>query len=538
MIKRFAHLAFALFLWAQFAQFASADDYPRNSALDAIHYRLSLTIKDASDEIQAEAEVLFEFKQDGVKTIPLDLVGLTVDRVTEDQREAKFTHAGGKLSVALSGDYHRGDRIRITVKYHGRPDDGLIIRKNKFGDFAVFGDNWPDRARHWFPSIDHPYDKATVEFLVTAPARLDVIANGRLIEKTSLQNGYTLTHWSEATPISTYCMVIGATEFSIIDVGTLERAGGDVGLFYYLFPKDRDNGLKGYGRMKQIVEFFSNLIGPYPYEKLALVQSSTRYGGMENSSSIFLAESLFSEDTNAHEIAHQWFGDSVTEADWRHLWLSEGFATYFGHLFFERADGRDKFIRLMRADKEEYIKSYKSQGAAAPPIYDPSITDLMKLLNANNYQKGGWTLHMLRHVMGDEKFFAGVRDYYQTYRDRNALTDDLRKVMEFHYGRPLDWFFKQWIFEPGYPVYDASWSWNEAAKELKLRIAQKQSPTLFSMPLDVEFKIGGATRREIIRDSEREQTFSFKLDARPKSVAIDPDEWVLKVLTINEGKRT
>jgi aminopeptidase N len=143
---------------------------------------------------------------------------------------------------------------------------------------------------------------------------------------------------------------------------------------------------------------------------------------------------------------------------------------------------------------------------------------------------------MLRHVMGDEKFFAGIRDYYRSYRDRNALTDDLRKVMEFHYGQPLDWFFKQWVFEPGYPVYDATWSWDEAAKELKLRVAQKQSPTVFRMPLDVEFKTGGATRREVIRVSEREQTFNFKLDAKPQSVALDPDEWVLKVLTINEGR--
>ena len=132
-----------------------------------------------------------------------------------------------------------------------------------------------------------------------------------------------MTHWSETAPIPTYCMVIGATEFSIIEVGTVERVGDDIELFYYLFPKDRDKGLKGYGRTKEMVEFFSNLIGPYPYEKLALVQSSTRYGGMENSSSVFLAENVFSEGTNSHEIAHQWFGDSVSEADWHHLWLSE-----------------------------------------------------------------------------------------------------------------------------------------------------------------------------------------------------------------------
>src|SRR5215470_15112102 len=132
-MERLTRFVFTLLLCAQCASLAAADDYPRNATLDVIHYRLNLTIKDASDEIQAEAEILFEFKQDGVKTIPLDLVGLTVDRVTEDQREAKFTHAGGKLSIALSGDSRRGDRSRVTIKYHGRPADGLIIRKNKFG---------------------------------------------------------------------------------------------------------------------------------------------------------------------------------------------------------------------------------------------------------------------------------------------------------------------------------------------------------------------------------------------------------------------
>jgi aminopeptidase N len=108
--------------------------------------------------------------------------------------------------------------------------------------------------------------------------------------------------------------------------------------------------------------------------------------------------------------------------------------------------------------------------------------------------------------------------------------------MEVHYGRPLDWFFKQWVFEPGYPVYDATWNWDETAKALKLRVTQKQSPTVFRMQLDVEFKTGGATRREVIQVNEREQTFNFKLDAKPQSVALDPDEWVLKVLTINEGR--
>ncbi|HZS07140.1 MAG TPA: M1 family metallopeptidase [Blastocatellia bacterium] len=509
------------------------DDYQRIPALDAIHYRLKLTIAEAGDEIQAEAEILFEFKSDSVKEVPLDFTGLTVDQVTVENREAKFTRANDKLNVALAGNYKAGDRCRVTVRYHGHPTDGLAIQKNKFGDRSIFADNWPNRAHYWFPGIDHPYDKATVEFLVTAPNRYDVIANGRLVETRSLQNGAKLTHWSEAVPIPTYCMVIGATEFDIVNVGRVKTPGDDIPLSFYLFPKDRDKGVKGYGRASQIVEFFTNLIGPYPYEKLALVQSSTRFGGMENASSIFLAENAFGEGIVSHEIAHQWFGDSVTESDWHHLWLSEGFATYFGDLFFERADGRDKFMKLMLEEKEGYLKAY---GKDPRPIYDPGITDLFKLLNANNYQKGGWVLHMLRHVMGDEKFFAGVRDYYRTYRDRNALTDDFRHVMEAQAGQPLDWFFREWIFEPGYPIYDAAWKWDEGRQELRLRITQKQEKTVFRMPLDVEMKTGSTSRREVVQMNEREQNFTFKPGARPSGVALDPDEWVLKVLTIGEEK--
>jgi len=507
----------------------AGDTYPRATALDAIHYRLQVILTANSNVVRGETEILFQFNADGVREIALDFVGMKTDQVMEEERPAKYTHAGEKLQVALNGDYRRGDRCRITVKYHGQPSDGLIIKKNKYGDFAFFADNWPNRAHHWFPAIDHPYDKATAEFIVTAPADYDVIANGRMIEKRSLQNGEELTHWLEETPIPTYCMVIGATQFAILNVGEVQRVGADVPVHYYLFPKDRDKGLKGYGRVREIIEFYSDLVGPYPYEKLALVQSSTRYGGMENASNIFLAENAFREHLNAHEIAHQWFGDSVTESDWHHLWLSEGFATYFANLFAERFEGRDKFVQLMLKDKEDYLKQYAKDPR---PVYDPAITDLMKLLNANNYQKGGWVLHMLRHIMGDEKFFAGIRDYYRTYRDRNALTEDLQRVMEFHFGQPLAWFFKQWIYEPGYPQLDAVWRWNDGAKELTLQIEQTQAQTLFRLPLEVEFNFDKTSTRENVTVSERSQNFSFKLAARPQKLTLDPDEWVLKVLRL------
>ncbi|MDT5272604.1 MAG: aminopeptidase [Acidobacteriota bacterium] len=508
------------------------DDYPRQAALDAQQYRIRLSIADAGNEISAETEIVFAVRAENVREVALDFPDLTLDSVTENGRSAKYTRDGGRLRVGLNAVYKTGDLVNLAVKYHGAPSDGLYFKRNKFGDRTVFADNWPDRARHWFPSVDHPSDKATVEFFINAPARYDVVANGELIETTSRQNGTRLTHWRESIPVPVYCMVFGATEFSIVNAG----ASGGTSLWHYLYPKDRDRGLADHGRALRILEFYTNLVGPYPYEKLALVESSTRFGGMENSSNIFFDENSYDgsgklEGTVAHEIAHQWFGDSVTESDWHHLWLSEGFATYFAALFYERADGRDRFVRMMLADKERYMKDADS---VARPVYDPSVKDLFKLLNRNNYQKGAWVLHMLRRVLGDEKFFEGVRDYYRTYRDGNALTEDFQRVMELHYGRPLDWFFHEWIYEPGFPAYEATWKWDESAKRVTLKVRQTQTGGLFRMPLEVELKSGDDTHREVVEVSGREQTFDFKLKSKPQAVAIDPDEWVLKTLKLRE----
>ena len=447
-------------------------------------------------------------------------------------RPAKFKRGGGRLRIALNAARGPGGLVSLTVKYHGAPSDGLYFKRNKFGARTVFADNWPDRARHWFPSVDHPSDKAAVEFFIHAPARYDVVASGELIETVSRPDGTRLTHWREFVPIPVYCMVFGAAEFSVVNAG----AAGGTHVWHYLYPEDRDRGLADHGRALRMLDFYAGLVGPYPYGKLALVQSSTRFGGMENSSNIFFDENSYDgtgklEGTVAHEIAHQWFGDSVTESDWHHLWLSEGFATYFGALFYERADGRDRFVRMMLDNKERYLKDAES---VARPVYDPSVKDLFKLLNRNNYQKGAWVLHMLRRVVGDEKFFRGVRDYYRTYRDGNALTEDFRRVMERHHGRPLDWFFRQWIYEPGFPTYDAAWRWDESAKRLTLKVRQTQAGGLFRVPLDVEFRGGDGPRREVVEVSGREQSFDFRLERRPQAVALDPDEWVLKTLNLRE----
>ena len=229
-------------------------------------------------------------------------------------------------------------------------------------------------------------------------------------------------------PIPTYCMVVGAARFSIVHPGTWKG----IPVSYYLFPGDRDTGTTDFARSMDMLAFYADLIGPYPYAKLSLVQSSTRFGGMENASAIFFSEKGITgtgrnEAVVAHEIAHQWFGDSVTESDWHHLWLSEGFATYFGALFFEVAEGNERFHEMLARSRSRYFDAYDR---APAPIFNPGITDLFDLLNAYNYSKGGLVLHMLRGLMGDDPFFAGIRRFYREYRDQTVLTRDFQAVME------------------------------------------------------------------------------------------------------------
>jgi aminopeptidase N len=510
------------------------DGYERRTGLDVAHYRIAIAIADTGREIRGEADLFIDITAGEVARIPLDFGALTVDGALADGDTVAFAHAGERLTVAPNKPYRAGDRAHIRIRYHGAPQDGLFLKANKFGHRAVFADNWPNRAHHWFPGIDHPGDKATVEFIVTAPEGYDVVANGRLTETTALPNGTRRTHWQAAAPIPTYCMVIGTARFSVIHAGTWDG----IPVVYYLFPEDRDNGLADFDRSLRMLEFYAGLIGPYPYEKLGLVQSSTRFGGMENASAIFFDEKAITgtgrlEGTVAHEIAHQWFGDAVTEADWHHLWLSEGFATYFGALFFERADGRDRFLEMMQGFKAQYLRVYaKNPGA----VYDPQVADLFKLLNAYNYQKGGWVLHMLRGLMGDAAFFAGIRDYYRAYRDRTALTEDFQRVMAFHAGRPLDWFFRQWIYEPGHPVFEAVWDWDAKKKEARVGITQTQPQTAFRTPLDLVFYIDGAPHPRRVDITGREHAFAFPLDAPPERLALDPDEWVLKEAKVERRK--
>ncbi|HEX6938071.1 MAG TPA: M1 family metallopeptidase [Longimicrobiales bacterium] len=515
---------------------------PYAPGFDAVHYDLALTLPDTGAYIRGVASARIALVEPRRDTLALDLSGLAVERARIGGRDVAYRHEAGKVYLPVPADADVGDTLVVEVAYAGTPDDGLIIGPNVHGRRTAFADNWPDRARFWFPSIDHPSDKATVAFAVSAPAPWMVVANGERVDAVAVEPpaappGSTAPRrtwrWAVSVPIPTYTMVVGAAEFAVGRAGDACARTGDgrcIETTWWAFPPDTSHAARVFARADEMVAFYSERVAPFPYAKLAHVQSSTRYGGMENVSAIFYAEEAIAsgrdiEPTVAHETAHQWFGDAVTEADWHDLWLSEGFATYFGALFFEHADGAARFREMMEANRRAYFRS----DVVGRPIVDPAEDDLFDLLNANSYQKGAWVLHMLRGLLGDAAFFDGIRRYYRAHEHGTARTADLQRALEAASGRELGDFFRQWVYSPGHPRVRVGWTWDAEAGAVAVVLEQVQPAEwpVFDFPLELELTTpAGAVRRTVEVDARREE-FRIPLPAAPTTVRADPDVRVL-----------
>src|SRR5580693_5062297 len=463
----------------------SADTYPRQDGIHAQHYVFRLALRDDTDEIAGEATVEFRFLKDGVSEVALDLAaGMTVTEVTWNGTAISFTHGSDRLIMTLARPSHAGELREFDIRYHGVPANGLRIGTNKYGDRTFFSQNWPDLARQWLPMIDHPYDKASSEFIITAPSKYQVVANGLLQEETDLGDGRRVTHWKQTVPIASWLNAVGVAEFASRH---FDRVHG-VPLETWVYRQDRDAGIVTFeGPVRKAMEFYIDHIGPFSYEKLANVEAAGLSGGTEHASAIFYGEKSVANKpaTNlvAHEIAHQWFGDSVTEKDWDDVWLSEGFATYFTLLCTEHYEGRDAFVAGLKKSRDVVFATEKKIPGVA--VRHDNLSDMKKVLNQLVYQKGGWTLHMLRGQIGTDKFWTGIREYYRRYRDANASTEEFRRVMEENSGMGLKWFFDQWLNRAGSPVVEGSWRYDTAAKKVVVELAQKQAEDVYPLPLKI-----------------------------------------------------
>ncbi|MCK4748599.1 MAG: hypothetical protein KAT15_16215 [Bacteroidales bacterium] len=504
------------------------DHHERYATLDVLNYRFEIDLNDSTDVIRCKAEVAVLFKSE-LDRFYLDLTsvdgtgtGMKIEEVMENGLEIPFVHSDNRVTLAIP-PAEAGETRIFRIQYHGIPSDGLIISKNKFGDRTFFGDNWPNRAHHWLPTVDHPSDKAMVEFLVYAPEHYGIVSNGTNMCVVR-ENGRVTSHWKTIVPLPTKLMVIGVSPFAVQE---LESSSG-IPVSTWVYPQNRAAGFYDYSIATYPLDFFESYIAPYPFSKLANVQSKTVYGGMENASCIFYSERTVTGNRDlevlfAHEIAHQWFGDAVSEMDWHHIWLSEGFATYLTDLYVEYEHGRDAFVASMLDEKGQVLRFARRRLA---PIVDTTLPVSIRLLNKNSYEKAGWVLHMLRHQLGDELFHQCIRVFYSKFKYANALTEDFQEVVESLSGRNFDSFFLQWFYQPGHPVLSSIMEYKN--KEIRLTIRQHQEQHTFFFPLDVKISDdqGNVFSTTLAIDSH-EQVFTFDSAWKPAQIILDPETWLL-----------
>ena len=500
----------------------------RLQTIDVLNYKLTLAVNDSTDIIYANMEIELTFKQ-ALTEFTLDFVaadstgqGMLITKLLENNIPIQYTHHQNKLTIVPS-KVTKDSIYTYTIHYKGIPKDGLIISNNLHGDRTFFGDNWPNRAQNWFPCVDHPSDKATIEYFITAPNHYQVIANGYPIEETNSTFNLKQYRYKSNVPLPTKVMVVGIAKFAVQNIGNTHK----IPVSTWVYPQTKDAGFFDFSTAKEILNFFIEHIGEYPFEKLANVQSKTRFGGMENAGNIFYFEESVTgkrthEDLIAHEIAHQWFGNSATEIDWPHLWLSEGFATYFTNLYVQKAQGEIAFQERLSNEKEKVFAFYKKQQT---PVIDYVSPNLMMLLNANSYQKGAWFLRMLHHKIGDENFWKGIQLYYNTYQFKNAATDDFKHCIEQVTNLNLDDFFHQWLGQAGHPIIKSSWIYHQ--QKLRIIIDQLQEST-FIFPLEIELMyIDGTSELATVQVTNKFAPLEIAASKEVKKIKIDPNNVLL-----------
>ncbi len=517
-------LIFAFFLFFTNLLFSQSEE-----TIDVLSYDIAIEVSDLTDKIFAKEYIQFRFLNKN-KKVSFDLSsqnneakGMDVVSVMLNGETVKYSHANNRLSLFFSENQLNSDTLTVLVQYKGVPIDGLVIGQNKYGKRTFFCDNWPNRAHHWLVCNDHPSDKAKINLTVVAPRHYEVIATGKNVKNEILSNQKVLHYFKSDIVLPTKVMVFGAADFKILQ----ENDSLDFPVSSWLYEDEIDSAFNDLKCANEILSFFINKIGDYPFEKLANVQSTTRYGGMENAGNIFYDEHAFSGEKQmealvAHEIAHQWFGNSASEKDWQHLWLSEGFATYFTDLYWGYKYGEKEMQERLSSEREKVIRFSKKYKHS---VIDTNYVKLSHLLNPNSYQKGAWVLHMLRNEVGEELFWEIIRKYYSDYQFSNAKSSDFIEIVNRITEKDYYPFFNQWLKRSGQPKLKVDKK--EKGKDLVITIEQIQNEDVFFFPLEILYTtIDGAEKydqyninsrsTEILIEDGVSEIISITLDPKVK----------------------
>ena len=453
---------------------------PVPTGVDVQRYEMEARLEPQARRLEARVRIVVHHA-DTVTRLPLTLSGMEVGRVTVDGAPVAAVRTGAQLVVPLAPGR---EASIVEIGYAGVPPEGLY-RGEHAGQTVVYTDSWPDRVRGWMPGVHHPSDPAAFSLTLDVPQGYEAVASGAppgaagAWEEAGAWRRY---RWRLDVPAPTYTYAFAVADFSLTET----TLGDTLPVRYYMLAAD--SVLAGeLGRTPQMIAYFSELVGPYPFAQYASVQVPFAFAGMENASASFLQARLFgrggAEETQAHEVAHQWFGDRVVVAGWRDLWLSEGFATYLTTLFYEHADGVEDARQRWVAMAEVTPARLASHHALVPePPVDPNDH-----LTWVPYQKGGSVLHLLRLRLGDEAFFAAVRETYRRYAGRALSTEAFRDLLESAGGADLGDVFDFWVYGHRLPRLDATW--DASARRLRWNV-RDDAGTLRDVPFLLQVRQG------------------------------------------------
>lgn len=524
--------------------------FARDRGFAVTHTRLEVTLDERERSVRGGATLTVR-PLHRMAQIELDADDMTIESVRIDKAAVPFDHRPPALVVRPPRPLKEGVEVRVAIRYVARPRRGLYFvgpeRAYPRKPLQIWSQGEAEDNHHWFPGYDYPNNKATSEGHLTVRRPLVAFSNGHLVGTTPAAKGWVTYHWKQEVPQPNYLLAVVAGAFDEV-----RQQWDGIPLHYYVPKGQRKFAEETFKRTPDILAFFSQVTGyRYPYPKYAqCVVTDFMWGGMENTSMTtvnerFLILPKHRDDADpdslvAHEAAHQWFGDLVTAKSWEHIWLNEGFATYFDALWHESYKGQDLFQLELLENAESYFT--EDRESYRRPIVTRAYVENEELFDRHAYQKGSLVLHMLRHELGDELWWKAIRHYVKKFEWKNVETADFKIAIEEATGRNLDWFFEQWILKAGYPQLEAKWDYDEATKLVKLHVKQAQKVVgdtpLFRLPLTV-WSYGGPKNRKEHRIvvSKAEESFFLPSAKRPELVQVDPHGVALKTLTFEKSAK-
>ena len=528
---------------------APSHQYAPDRFVDIVHLKLDITPHFETRNLTATATIDFQPIAKPVRQWRLNAVGLDVHEVTSNHKIQATQSTDTHLEITFAEDIAPGAKSQVVVHYDATPEKGLFFRTAEMGypakDTQIWTQGEPQDHRHWFPSHDYPNEKFTTEVICHVPEGMHALSNGRLLgEEKNAETGLVAFRWLQDKVHVNYLVSIVAGYFE-----KMETTHGDIPIALYVPPSEKAQLANTFQDTVQIMAFMEDEIGvPYPWDKYYNVCAiDYMFGGMENTSLTTLTVNTLFEDASenlhssrgldAHELAHQWFGDLVTCRDWSHLWLNEGFATYYSLLYDRSLLGDDFFKHGLYKNAQGIFRNAKD----TIPIVYKGYAEPMEQFSFRAYPKGGWVLHMLRSQMGDTLYRKCVKTYLERHRFGTVVTQDLVEVFEELSGRSLSQFFDQWVYLSGYPEVDISYSWDELTKQVKLSVRQKQETNeerpMFRFPLPVKFVIDDVEHHETIEISNDREDFYLTMPAAPTIVRFDPELTVLAKVTFKPNEK-